>query len=216
MNGRELARVIGDAMPTWAASKDELGALDRAIGDGDLGLTVSAGAQAVSDAVAQLEGEPTPAAVLIAVARSFSAANPSTLSALAATGLLSAARELREMTDVGRDQAVVALRAAGRAIAQRGGAEPGDKTVLDALLPSIEALEGAPPDGQEALSEMATAAQAGVEGTTDKVSRRGRAGWVGERTAGHPDGGATAYWRLLEATRDRWPSSAAQMTAGER
>jgi dihydroxyacetone kinase len=92
----------------------------------------------------------------------------------------------------------VALRALAERIAERGGAEPGDKTVLDALLPSIDALENAA-DSSQALSAMRAAAWEGVRATTDAVSRRGRAAWVGERGIGNPDPGATAYARLLDA-----------------
>jgi phosphoenolpyruvate---glycerone phosphotransferase subunit DhaL len=88
------------------------------------------------------------------------------------------------------------------AIAKRGKAEVGDKTVLDALVPSVTALEASTSD--ESLGAMIAAARKGTEDTTASVSRRGRAAWLGERTIGHPDPGATAYLRFLEALQQAW------------
>ena len=71
-----------------------------------------------------------------------------------------------------------------------------DKTVLDALLPSIEALRSDPGDPLEA---MITAAKQGIDATRELSSRRGRASWLADRAVGHPDPGAVAYLRLLES-----------------
>lgn len=87
-------------------------------------------------------------------------------------------------------------RIAAQAIATRGKSGVGDKTVLDALIPSLDAA-GATAD--DPLGAAVQAARAGVEATRDLVSVRGRAAWVGERTRGHADPGAVAYLRLLEA-----------------
>jgi phosphoenolpyruvate---glycerone phosphotransferase subunit DhaL len=83
----------------------------------------------------------------------------------------------------------------------RGKAEAGDKTMLDALLPALEALQGADslPDG---LTASADAAQKGMEATTDLVARKGRASYLGERSAGHQDPGATSSHLLLRAAAE--------------
>ena len=81
--------------------------------------------------------------------------------------------------------------------------------MLDALVPSLDAVEAVP---DAPLAAAITAARDGVERTRTLVSQRGRAAWVGERTAGHADGGATAYVRLLEAIQaemDETPSPSA-------
>ena len=91
------------------------------------------------------------------------------------------------------------------AIAKRGKAELGDKTMLDALVPSVAALEAGSSD--EALEAMIAAARKGIDDTTGLVSRKGRAAWLGERTIGHPDPGATAYLRFLEALQQAWVRS---------
>lgn len=206
MTGEEIAALTAAAMGRLAGAREELRDLDAALGDGDLGITVSEGAAAVSHAVAGLAA-PGPAEVLRAAARAFAAANPSTFAALTAAGLLAAAREVTGQADVDHAGAARMLTAAVTAIQQRGGAVPGDKTVVDAILPSLAALQQPGPDGAATLEAMAKAAGSAVTETSGLQSRRGRAAWVGERSVGHPDGGATAYLRFLEALSSAWPGT---------
>ncbi|MET3808595.1 dihydroxyacetone kinase-like protein [Nakamurella sp. UYEF19] len=209
MNGHELAALLAAALPLLEASRDELRDLDAAIGDGDLGITVADGAAAILRDLPAGDESVLPAKVLQVAAAAFSAANPSTLSALVAGGLLAAAKGLGESAEVDRAGAIGILSAAIERIKQRGKSVPGDKTILDAMAPSLEALTHGPDDSTESLSLMVTAARTGVESTTGLVSRRGRAAWVGDRSIGHPDGGGTAYLRLLEAFQRAWSGTVA-------
>ena len=137
-----------EAMTSLASARDELRELDAAIGDGDLGITVSSGARAVGEALAA--GPPaTIADVLRTAARAFARANPSTMSGLIASALLAAARVLDGQADLDRDGAVRLLEVAITAMTQRGGAELGDKTVLDAVQPAWTRC-GPPPARQSA------------------------------------------------------------------
>lgn len=133
----------------------------------------------------------------------FAKANPSTMAALVGGGLLAAAKALGDERTWTPEVAEAVGRAAMARIAERGKAELGDKTVLDALSPSLDAIHEAS-QGQ-VLTAMIAAARSGVDSTTDRGGRRGRAAWVGERGAGHPDPGATAYvlflTSILEAMR---------------
>jgi dihydroxyacetone kinase-like protein len=196
MTGDELRRLLITALPRVAEARDELRDLDAAIGDGDLGVTVGDGALAATAALADLAPDATPAAVLRTVGMTLARANPSTVSALAMGGLLAAAKELGEAPDVDLDSGLRAARAAADSISIRGKSAVGDKTVLDALVPSLDAAAAAT---DAPLSAAIVAARDGVERTRGLVSQRGRAAWVGERTAGHADGGATAWVRILEA-----------------
>ncbi len=205
MNGDQLSELLRQALPLLETSRDELRDLDAAIGDGDLGITVADGAAAVVRELAPATAL-APAVILQQVAGAFAAANPSTLSALIAGGLLAAARELGAAEDVDRAAAIRMLTAAIERIQQRGHAVIGDKTILDAMAPSLTALKAAPPDDRETLRRMIESARSGVKTTTDSVSLRGRAAWVGDRSIGHADGGATAYQRLLEALDAAWPA----------
>lgn len=198
MNAAELRALLDRALGHWEGSADELRDLDAAVGDGDLGITVSKGARAVREGLSQLDASATPTDVLRSAALHFGSANPSTFAALTATALLAAADAVGGATDLGTRQVIAMGQAASGAIIARGRAAPGDKTILDALIPSIAALTDASPD-RPALDQMITAAREGIDSTTPLVSRRGRAAWTGERSAHHQDPGAIAYLRLLEA-----------------
>ena len=207
MNAEQLQNTIARAMAGLEQYREELRALDAAIGDGDLGITVAGGAAAVRAAL-EAEAPATPTEVLRTVARSFAKANPSTMSGLVAAALLAASREVGDRIDIDRDLAVRIIEVSEQTIQTRGGAEVGDKTVLDPINASLLALREAPPDAAGAFSAMTAAAEEAVTATTDVQSRRGRAAWVGERSIGHADGGATAYVRLLQELADVWPPGA--------
>lgn len=201
MKGEELRGALSRAFDRLAEAKDELRELDSAVGDGDLGITVSAGARAATEAMQSLPDDATPHAVVVACAMAIASANPSTFAALTAAGMLSGAKEILENSEIGRDDIVRFGRAAGEAVAKRGKSALGDKTVLDALVPSIDALEASSSAEGEALEAAIAAARAGIDQTAGQASRKGRAAWAGERGVGAPDAGATAYLRFLEALR---------------
>jgi dihydroxyacetone kinase-like protein len=205
MNGPDLAALLDRALERLNESRDELRDLDAAVGDGDLGITVSKGCEATRAKLAQLT-DPRPADVLRATGTSVLNANPSTMAALAGGGLLAAAKAIGEADDIGRAEAVIVLSAAATNIALRGKASVGDKTMLDAIVPSLATLEASPESSTsaETLAAMVTATRRAVQETSSLQSRRGRASWLGERSVGHPDPGATAFLRLLEALEAAW------------
>jgi dihydroxyacetone kinase-like protein len=95
-----------------------------------------------------------------------------------------------------------ALDAAVAAVRDLGSAAPGDKTMVDALVPAMQALHAALDGGAEleaAIGAAAAAAEAGAEATIPMVARKGRASYLGERSAGHPDPGATSTGMILRA-----------------
>ena len=203
MTGTQLRVLLDRALELLAMNEDELRDLDSAIGDGDLGITVSRGAEAARKSIAALPPGSTPSEIIRAVAAAIASANPSSFAALVATGLLAASRSVSGSESLTTGDVLTMAQQAVPAIAKRGRAEVGDKTVLDALVPSIAALEANTPDG--ALEAMIVAARKGIEDTAPLVSRKGRAAWLGERTIGHPDPGAMAYLRFLEALQEARP-----------
>lgn len=202
MTGAELRALLDRALELVANNEDELRDLDSAIGDGDLGITVSRGALAARKSIGALPEGSTPAEIIRAAATAIASANPSSFAALVATGLLAASRSVTGSESLTAADVVTMAGQAAPAIAKRGKAEVGDKTVLDALVPSIAALEANASGG--ALDAMIAAARKGIEDTAAGVSRKGRAAWLGDRTKGHPDPGATAYLRFLEALQQAW------------
>lgn len=191
----ELVGVLDKALEALSGHRETLRDLDAAVGDGDLGITVDKGAEAVRQALAEAPPE-TVGALLRTAGAAFAKANPSTMAALVGAGLLAAAKEAGDATEWDGELAERMGREAMARIAQRGKAELGDKTVLDALAPSLDALHDSPEDP---LPAMVAAAEKGVEETRDRAGRRGRAAWVGERGTGHPDPGATAYVLFLKS-----------------
>lgn len=207
MNGAQLRQLLDGALETLQLARDELRDLDAAIGDGDLGITVAEGAEAAREGLSATAETVTPVQVLRTVAQQFASANPSTMSGLVATALLAGSTVLESAEDLNREGATELLYRAIAKIQERGLAEVGDKTIVDALVPSLQALRSAGPDDRAALAAMTAAAQDAVITTTGLRSRRGRAAWVGERTIGAADGGATAYLRLLQALELAWPAA---------
>jgi dihydroxyacetone kinase len=185
---------------TLMAHADELNALDAALGDGDLGVTMRLGCQAVLDELASLEGADT-ATMCTRAGLAFNRAAASTMGALIATAGMRAGKEAKGVAEI--DLACLArmLDAAEAGMRERGKAQRGDKTVLDALIPVVEAVQQAAAEqtgfavaGQRAL----LAAREGRQATISMQARIGRASWVGERTVGQPDAGASALVIALE------------------
>ena len=197
MTGDELRTLLDRAFEILAVSEDELRDLDAAVGDGDLGVTVKGGSSAARQAMRSLPESATPAEIFRTLATAISSANPSSFAALVATALLAAARSVATAPSITRDDVVTMAQQATAAVEKRGKSALGDKTVLDALIPSVRALEASA--SNEGLAAMIAAARKGIDETTPNVSRRGRAAWLGERAQGHPDPGAVAYLRFLEA-----------------
>lgn len=198
MTGSDLVTLLDASLATLAESQEELRELDAALGDGDLGITVGKGCAAVREKLGELS-EPSPAEVLRAAGAAFASGNPSTLAALVGGGLLAAAKTVPDADDVSVEDAVRIGRAAAESIAARGKAEPGDKTILDALLASLDAFEQSKGDRRDSVEAMIEAARIAVAETAGRQSQRGRASWLGERSIGRPDPGATAYLRFLES-----------------
>lgn len=195
MRAVDAAAWVAAACDRLTDAKDELTELDAAAGDGDLGVTVAAGATGVAAAVRELGPDATVADVLRAAGAAFARGNPSSFAALVGGGLVAAARAAGDAATFDPPTVRAVLTAATSTIAERGGSAPGERTVLDVLVPLGDALAASPVP----LAELVATASAGVDATTTMVPARGRAAWVGERGLGVPDGGATAVLRFLQA-----------------
>ncbi|GAB2614936.1 dihydroxyacetone kinase subunit DhaL [Streptomyces capparidis] len=175
--------------------------LDSAIGDADHGSNLQRGFTAASAAV---EGDPpaTPGAVLIAVGRQLIGKVGGASGPLYGTALRRAGRALGQEERVGAEALRDALAAAVDGVRELGGAEPGDKTMLDALVPAVEAYGAALERGEAGAGALRAAAAAAAEGARATVplqARKGRASYLGERSIGHQDPGATSAALLVEA-----------------
>jgi dihydroxyacetone kinase-like protein len=198
MQGPEINTAIRKTLSEIIQYADELRDLDAALGDGDLGVTVSLGAKAVIAALEDLPDEVLPAEIAKTCAKAFANANPSTMAALVAGALLAGSRVWGDSTSVSVADAGAFAVAAGENIGKRGKSQVGDKTILDALMPAAEALS-ANDSAHAALEKAIDAAQRGVTETVGMQSRRGRASWLQERSIGLQDPGATAFLRFLQS-----------------
>jgi dihydroxyacetone kinase-like protein len=174
--------------------------LDSEIGDGDHGTNMHRGFQA---ALERLDGaEPSsPADALKAVSMALISKVGGAAGPLYGTAFLRASSALQDKDEVSAADAAEALEAALGGIKQRGKAEVGDKTMVDALEPAVEAAKEAAADGSVAgvFRAGAEAAKEGAESTVPLAARRGRASYLGARAEGHEDPGARSTYLLLDA-----------------
>ena len=192
-----------------ATDKDALTQLDAQIGDGDHGANMHRGFQAV---LAKLPGVADKD-----IGSIFKTVGMTLVSTVGGAGgplygtffmqLGTATSGKMEMTLADWS---AALQAGVDGVVMRGKANPGDKTMVDALLPAAAALKAAAANGAALPSALRMAEQAGREGmvaTIPLVARKGRASYLGERSAGHQDPGATSSYLLLRTAAETWADS---------
>ncbi|MFE8916420.1 dihydroxyacetone kinase subunit DhaL [Streptomyces globisporus] len=170
---------------------DHLTELDSAIGDADHGSNLQRGFAAVTE-VLEKDAPATPGAVLTLAGRQLISTVGGASGPLYGTLLRRTGKALGDDAEVTQAQFAQALAAGVAAVGQLGGAQAGDKTMLDALLPAAEALA-------TSFDGAAEAARAGAVATVPMQARKGRASYLGERSIGHQDPGATSAALLVEA-----------------
>lgn len=173
---------------------DRLTALDSPIGDADHGSNLQRGFTAVA-ATLEKETPDTPGAVLILAGRQLISTVGGASGPLYGTLLRRTGKALGDSPEVSADQLAEALRAGVDAVRTLGGAAPGDKTMVDALVPAVEALG-------DSFAAARTAAVEGAEATSPLQARKGRASYLGERSIGHQDPGATSSALLFVALEE--------------
>ncbi|MFI6559378.1 dihydroxyacetone kinase subunit DhaL [Streptomyces sp. NPDC050534] len=171
---------------------ERLTALDSPIGDADHGSNLQRGFRAVAAAL-EKEAPETPGAVLVLSGRQLISTVGGASGPLYGTLLRRTGKALGDASEVSETQLTEALRTGVDAVMTLGGAAPGDKTMIDALVPAVDALG----DGDFAAAR--TAAEEGAIATTPMQARKGRASYLGERSIGHQDPGATSSALLIAA-----------------
>ncbi|TFC79549.1 dihydroxyacetone kinase subunit L [Cryobacterium cheniae] len=183
----------------------ELINLDREIGDGDHGENMDRGFQAVLLKLDDLPAEANPGDVFKLVATTLISTVGGAAGPLYGTAFLKAAVAVTGSAELDGAALVALLTAARDGIVLRGKAESGDKTMVDAWTPAVDAADAARAggaDGPAILAAAAAAAEAGAEATEPWVARKGRASYLGERAIGHRDPGAQSSALLLRAAAD--------------
>jgi phosphoenolpyruvate---glycerone phosphotransferase subunit DhaL len=194
---RDWIRTYADEV---AEHRVELVQLDTAIGDGDHGTNMDRGMRKAVEKLDGVEGEDIGAllkAVGMALVSSVGgAAGPLYGTLFLQMGTASAGQDALDLAGW-----TGALEAGVKGVQARGKAEPGDKTMIDALLPALDALRAAADDGAglgDALRRSADAAAEGMRATVPLEARKGRASYLGPRSVGHQDPGATSSYMLLD------------------
>jgi len=188
------------------ANKEQLTQLDSAIGDGDHGINMQRGMSAVLGKVDAGE-ESDIGALLKTVGMTLVSTVGGAGGPLYGTLFMQMGMAVSGKEELSPDDWAAALEAAVTGVQARGKAEPGDKTMIDALIPGRDALKAALAEGatfEDALRQSADAADQGMRDTVPLVARKGRASYLGERSAGHQDPGATSSHLLLEAAAETW------------
>ncbi|MCR5757597.1 MAG: dihydroxyacetone kinase subunit L [Selenomonas sp.] len=193
----EIIRAIATRME---AEKDFLTQLDNEIGDGDHGINLARGFKSVLEKLPELEqgdiGAMLKGAGMQLVSNVGGASGP-----LYGTAFMKAGNSLKGKNEITAEEFVTAMEAAIGGIKMRGKSEEGEKTMLDALCPAYKALAGAVENGAElkdALAKAIAAATGGVEYTKTIIATKGRASYLGERSIGHQDPGATSSLYMLQ------------------
>ena len=208
MDAAAVAAWLREFAGLVAANKDLLTELDSAIGDADHGTNMDRGMKAVLGA---LDSGDTPAALLKRAGMTMVSTVGGASGPLYGTAFLRMATAAGDAERLDGPAFAKALRAGLEGVVARGKAGPGDKTMIDALAPAVDALDAALAGGSpltEALRAAVQAAEQGRDATIPLVARKGRASYLGERSAGHQDPGATSVTLLVTAAAAAFGESA--------
>ncbi len=193
----EILEAIADKIQE---QKDFLTELDNEIGDGDHGINMARGFAAVKEKLPDMADREV-GSMLKEVGMTLVSTVGGASGPLYGTAFMKAGMACKGVAEMGGEDLLKALSAAIAGVKQRGKSEEGEKTMLDALCPAERALSDALEEGatlKEALGKAVDAAEAGLAHTKDIIATKGRASYLGERSLGHQDPGATSSLLMLQ------------------
>ncbi|WP_177183654.1 dihydroxyacetone kinase subunit DhaL [Megasphaera elsdenii] len=200
LDTKQMAAIIEGMAKKIEAEKDYLTQLDNEIGDGDHGINLARGFEAVEKKLPSLAGGDI-GALLKGVGMQLVSTVGGASGPLYGTAFMKAGMACKGLTELDGPAFVKAMEAAVDGIKMRGKATEGEKTMLDALCPALKVMQDEVAAGKslkEALQDAAAAAEKGVEYTKTIIATKGRASYLGERSLGHQDPGATSSLYLLQ------------------
>ena len=194
----DMQELIRHMSVSMEEQREALAELDSLTGDGDMGVTIALIFRSAVKYARTMDEDIAFREFFRELSETVGENAPSTFGTFVATMLESISEHCGDMAGIGAEEYGALLNWAAEGVMLRGGAKPGDKTLLDALVPAAEAAKAA---GRESLCEAAAAAaqaaEAGAESTAAMKALRGRAGYMGERTIGSKDPGAQAIAKML-------------------
>ena len=200
LDTKQMAAIVEGMAKKIEAEKEYLTELDNEIGDGDHGINLARGFEAVEKKLPSLAGGDI-GALLKGVGMQLVSTVGGASGPLYGTAFMKAGMACKGLTEIAGPAFVKAMEAAVDGIKMRGKATEGEKTMLDALCPALKVLQDDVTAGKslkEALQDAAQAAEKGVEYTKTIIATKGRASYLGERSLGHQDPGATSSLYLLQ------------------
>ena len=200
LDTKQMAAIVEGMAKKIEAEKEYLAELDNEIGDGDHGINLARGFEAVEKKLPSLAGGDI-GALLKGVGMQLVSTVGGASGPLYGTAFMKAGMACKGLTEIDGPAFVKAMEAAVDGIKMRGKATEGEKTMLDALCPALKVLQDDVTAGKslkEALQDAAQAAEKGVEYTKTIIATKGRASYLGERSLGHQDPGATSSLYLLQ------------------
>lgn len=200
LDTKKMAAIIEGMAKKIEAEKEYLTELDNEIGDGDHGINLARGFEAVEKKLPSLAGGDI-GVLLKGVGMQLVSTVGGASGPLYGTAFMKAGMACKGLTEIDGPAFVKAMEAAVDGIKMRGKATEGEKTMLDALCPALKVMQDDVAAGKslkEALQDAAQAAEKGVEYTKTIIATKGRASYLGERSLGHQDPGATSSLYLLQ------------------
>lgn len=200
LDTKQMAAIIEGMAKKIEAEKEYLTELDNEIGDGDHGINLARGFEAVEKKLPSLAGGDI-GALLKGVGMQLVSTVGGASGPLYGTAFMKAGMACKGLTEIDGPAFVKAMEAAVDGIKMRGKATEGEKTMLDALCPALKVMQDDVAAGKslkEALQDAAQAAEKGVEYTKTIIATKGRASYLGKRSLGHQDPGATSSLYLLQ------------------
>jgi dihydroxyacetone kinase phosphoprotein-dependent L subunit len=200
LSARELVLKVADAI---IAAEAYLSQADRDLGDGDHGLGMQRGMLAVKEKIAALDAAATLDKVFTTAGMAMMSSMGGASGVIFGSFYLGGAKSLAGKEEMGSSEYAAFLQASCDAIMTRGKAKPGDKTMIDALYPAVEAANGVTELSLvEASAKIAEAAEAGRDASKAMIATLGRAKTLGEASIGHPDAGACSVAIILRTIAD--------------
>lgn len=193
----KLIQIVTAMAEVIQANKDFLTELDMPIGDSDHGINLARGFQAVAAKLPTLADKDV-GTILKNVGMTLVSTVGGASGPLYGTAFMKAGGKMAGKAEVGLEDFLVMLNEAVEGIKMRGKSTTGEQTMLDAMVPALEAMRATAGTDSQRLQAGLSAAKEGVERTKDMIATKGRASYLGERSLGHQDPGATSFTLLLQ------------------
>ena len=203
MQTETILEIVGKIADRISEEKLFLTELDNAIADGDHGINMSRGFEAVKEKLTGADIA-APADLFKLIGMTLVSTVGGAAGPLYGTAFMNMAKVLKDRTELSLEDFLKALESAVEGVKMRGKSTTGEKTMLDAMVPSLEAMKAAFAEGKDTAAVLeagVNAAWEGVEYTKTIAATKGRASYIGERSIGHQDPGATSYTMMLEEVK---------------